>query len=229
MSFTTESVCNMALGHLKIAIQISALATDKSAQGLACRTFYDVTRQSVLSDFKWPFLTTIQTLALVSSSPFPDPDGNAEWTYAYQYPASCLNFKRVLSGYRNDDRQTRIPYKIFNDPTHGQLILTDMISAQGEFTLDDNIEQHYSPTLIMAMSFKLASVIAPMITGGDPYKLGDRALKLYEAELSKAMTNALNEEQPEEEPESEMIRARNGWTGTGGPRGGRNDYWGTET
>ncbi len=60
----------------------------------------------------------------------------------------------------------------------------------------------------MAFSFLLASYIAPRLTGGDPFKMGSRAIELYQYEIGKAKSTALIEEQDEELPDSEYIRTR---------------------
>lgn len=209
-SITQEVICNMALGHLKITRQIGNLTNDQSAEAVACRTFYNIVKQEMLEDFKWPFATKQGALALVQSAPFPvDSFGDSEWQYAYEYPADCVNFKRIISGVRNEARSDRVPFRIFLNPADNtKLILTDMYQAFGEWTTNMATEDMFSAAYAMALSLKLAAVIAPMVTGGDPFKLGDRALKLYDLQLIKAQGNALNEEQVEMEPESEFVLAR---------------------
>lgn len=209
-SITQEGICNMALGHLKITQQIASLVTDMSAAGVACRTFYSIVKQSMLEDFKWPFATVQGGLALIASSPFPfDSFGDSEWAYAYQYPSAAVNFVRIVSGIRNESRLDRVPFRIFNNPADSsKLILTDMPSAIGEWTTNVVTEDMFSASYVMALSYKLAAAIAPMVTGGDPFKLGDRALQLYEKEKINAQANALNEEQMDIEPESEFVQAR---------------------
>jgi hypothetical protein len=54
----------------------------------------------------------------------------------------------------------------------------------------------------------LAGYIAPRVTGGDPFKLGERAVRFYDYEISKAESAAINEEQPDQTPESTFITAR---------------------
>lgn len=209
-SIAQEGICNMALGHLKVARQIQNLATDQSAEGVACRTFYNVVKQEMLEDFKWPFATTQGSLALVQNNPFPfDTEGDSEWQYAYEYPAACVNFIRIISGIRNEARMDRVPFRIFNNSVdNSKLILTDMYQAIGEWTTNVVTEDMFSAAYVMALSLKLAHIIAPMVTGGDPFKLGDRAKALYGEALIKAQGNALNEEQMDMEPESEFVLAR---------------------
>ena len=60
----------------------------------------------------------------------------------------------------------------------------------------------------MALSLRLAAYIAPRVTGGDPFKLGMRALELYAVEMSKAKKNASNEQKPGQEADNEFISGR---------------------
>jgi hypothetical protein len=70
--------------------------------------------------------------------------------------------------------------------------------------------QVYPPDFVMAFSFYLAFLGAPRLTGGDPFKLGGRALQLFAAELSNAAQQGFSEERPDEDiAEAEIIRARN--------------------
>lgn len=226
-TITSEGICNMALGHLKITNQISILASDLSAEAVACRTFYDICKLEMMEDFKWPFATTQGPLSLIEDNPFEFDLGSAdtsgdgpsvgdsEWSYAYQYPPNCVNFVRIISGTRNEARMDRVPFRIFNNNTNAnsnqggtKMILTDMECAFGEWTTSVTQEDSFSAAVVLALSYKLAAIIAPMVTGGDPFKLGDKAEANYTKQLMKAQGNALNEEQMEEDPESEFVLAR---------------------
>lgn len=214
MSFTAEIICNMALGHLKIGKEISVLDSDRSPEAAACRLFYQVCRGIMMEDFKWPFAKTQVALALVTENPFPieETAGStvtdwSEWAFAYRYPATSANFIRLVSGIRNEGRNQRIPFIIMQDD-EGKLICTDLEDAVGEFTVDEDIEDRFTANIAMALSLLLAVYIAPRVSAGDPFKLTDRCMKLYSMQMPKAQANALNEEQREEDPETESIRAR---------------------
>ncbi len=71
----------------------------------------------------------------------------------------------------------------------------------------DEVNQ-YPDDFKMAMSLRLAGAIAPMVTGGDPFKLGVQALQKYRIEISMAASNAANAENPDSPPEAEWIRGR---------------------
>jgi|SRR3990167_3350264 len=194
-------ICNMALSHLAISKEIANLDADKSEEASACRRFYDTALDRVLRDFKWSFTTKIATLALIEESP------NDEWGYSYRYPNDCLIVRRVLSGIRNDTRQSRAPYRIGRDDG-GLLIWTDQQNAEIEYSIRAENPQFYPADFVLAFSYLLAFLIAPRVTGGDQFKLGERAIKMYTLEISAANADNHNEEQQEEAPESEFIRTR---------------------
>lgn len=201
MAASKTEIANLAISHLGVAKEIGNLDTEKSQEAGACRKFYDLALETTLRDFDWPFATKYETLGLIESDP------NDEWDFSYRYPSDALKIRKILSGTRNDTRQSRIPF-VEGQDNSGKLIFTDQEDAQVKYTPFTTNVALYPPDFIMALSLRLAAYVAPRITGGDPFKMGDRAIKLYMYELSKAESNSGNEEQEEENPESEYIRAR---------------------
>lgn len=197
-------ICNMALGHLGSTKEIADLETERSAEAIVCRRFYESVRKQTLRDFPWPFATKYAELNLIDDNPNED-----EWAYAYRYPTDCLAIQRIVSGIRNEAANQRVPYTIVRDDD-GKVILTDQVDAVLQYTVDLENEEEYPADYEMALSLHLASVIAPKLTGGDQFKLGERARQLYEVSLTKAAANSQNEKQQEVDPESEFIRARMG-------------------
>lgn len=198
-------IANMALGHLQVSYVIGDF-DERSQEAAAIRRFYDIVRRHVLRDFAWPFATVFVTLPLVQQNPTP------EWKYSYRYPSNSLMFRRILSGLRNDNRQSRVPYRLGADD-QGQLIYCSRTNAMAEYTKDVTDTQFFQTDFAEALSFLLASRIAPALTAGDPYKLGQAALQMYFNAIRNASANAANEEQPDLPVEAEWIRAR-GWGGT---------------
>lgn len=194
-------ICNLALNHLGSGKSIANIDTEKSQEAYACRTFFDTARDAVLRDFTWPFASKIRSLGLVSESP------SDEWDYSYEYPSDCLKARRILSGVRNDDRQSRVPFKIIYGDTQ-QLIYTDQEDAELEYTVRVTNTERYSPDFVMALSFRLAAYISPRITGGDRFKQGERAFQMYVNEIRQAQASGVNEEQQDELPDSEFIQVR---------------------
>lgn len=167
---------------------------------------YDLMRRATLRDFAWSFAHKVATLGLVTES------GDAlhptdEYTFAYRQPSDCLQDRKIQSGIRNDNRQSRVPYKVSRDSTGG-LILTDREDAILEYTIDIQEVQLYPDDFVLALSLRIATYVAPKIAGADPFKMRDTCAKLYRMEIESAKSNSLNEQQVDEDPESELIRAR---------------------
>lgn len=203
MASSTE-IANLALSHVATGKEIANLDTEKSSEANVCRRFYSQIRDEVLRDFAWPFATKFASLSLVLSEP---PEVNGEWGYSYRYPSDCLFFRRIPSGNRNDSRRMRVPYRMGQD-SQGQLIYCDVQNATGEYTVRIEDPLRFPPDFVQALALKLAFYIAPRVTAGDPFKMGDRALKLYMMMIETAKASSKNEEQVDEEQDSAFILER---------------------
>lgn len=201
MGFSPEEIANMALSHIRISSEVSNLATERSQEAATINRFLSVARQKALRDFDWPFATKFVALALVAEDP------TEEWFYSYQYPSDCILFRRIISGTRNDNRNSRVSYKIVKGSS-GQEIYTNREEAGAEYTVDESDTSQWPADFALAFSYQLAYLIAPALTAGDPLKLGLTALQMYDAEIMNAKANAMNEEQSDREPPSEYERAR---------------------
>lgn len=199
MSSTVE-ICNLAISHLGTGKEIANL-NENSAEANACRRYFDTALEQTLRGYAWPFANKFAALNLVEEDP------TDEWAYSYRYPVDCLQAIRIVSGNRNESRQDRIDYKIVNS-NDGLLIYTDQENATLEYTVNVTDPNLYPSDFKMALSFRLASYIAPRITKGDPFGMGKRAMEMYMYEISMAQTSAYNEEQPSEIPNSEFVRIR---------------------
>ncbi len=213
MASDTE-IANLALSHIGIGKEIANLTTENSQEANASRRFFVPSRDEVLRDFPWPFATRFVTLGLIEDDP------TEEWDFSYGYPSDAVRMVRLLSGIRNDNRQSKVSYKVVSGNS-GREIYTDLEDAQAEFTFRETDTQRYPPDFVMAFSYKLAMRIAPRLTRGDPFKLQDRVLRFYMAEIAKAQATSANEEQVDEAPDSEFIRTREGFRDR---RGGEGDF-----
>lgn len=220
MSLVPSEIVNMALGQLGSKMSVVNFATDTSNEASCARVYYCQAVREILEDFPWPFATVQQKLNLVEWF------FSRERRFAYAYPANCIIVRRLFSplGYnRNDDVQSRQKYKIIQtqnpaNPTQQvKVILADLPDLHVEFTGDDEIVSNFSAGFKAALSFKLAAYMAPRLTGGDPYKLGDRALALYKQALATAETHAGNEQIDDDPRLGEFIDQR-------GPFGGPNSW-----
>lgn len=204
MASNDYEIANLALRHLGIGRTMSALS-DSTEEARVMNAFYATARDEVLRAFAWPFATKFAALTKVADNP---SDIDQEWSISYRYPSDCLMIRRIITGDRNPDRQAREPYRIGRDGT-GLLIYSDYASAELEYTFQETTVSRYPPDFVIALSYRLAAYAAPALTGGDPYRLIQRMEALYAAAVMRARANAQNEEQQEEDPDAEWIRARN--------------------
>lgn len=199
-------ICNMAMAHLGTGKQIADLENERSQEAAACRMFYVPARDQTLRAIAWPFATKFADLGLVTQK------GDAlhptdEWDYSYRYPSTCWFARRIPSGCRVDTHLTKVPYRLASDD-QGKLILTDKVDAVLEYTQQITDTQLYDYDFCLTLSYRIAAFTAPQLTAGDPFKVGDKMLRLYFYELSKASAAAFNEEQGDPTPDSEMILTR---------------------
>lgn len=194
-------ICNMALAHLGVTKKIANIETDTTDNSNTCSTFYETARDKVLADFPWPFANVEADLGLVQQPP------DDEWDFSYRYPSNCITVIRIHSGCRRDSLQSRVPKKITRDSA-GKLIYTDMENATLEYIFRETDPGRYDPNFILALSAYLATLIAPSVSKGDPFKLAARAMQLYMATIGAAQKDAANEETPDAPVSSEFERAR---------------------
>ena len=200
MASSNIVVCNLSLGHLAITKGIASL-TEASKEARACNQFFETSIRETMRDGNWAFCAKFAALALVEADP------TEEWAYSYGYPTDCLNFRRILSGTRNDSHQSKVRFKRASID-NVQVILTDKEDAESEFTFYNTNVQQWPDDFVMAASLRLAGYIAPALTGADPFKLGERAMLMYSRQILMAGDNSANEEQPDIEPPSEFESAR---------------------
>lgn len=205
-------IANIAISNLGTGKDIANLTTEDSEEANAVRRFFNTSRGEVLRDFPWPFATEFRALGLITEDP------TDEWRYSYGYPSDALRLIRILSGIRNDSRQSMASYKIVHGSS-GKEIYTDQEDAEAEVTLQVTDTQRYPSDFVMALSYKLAYRIAPRLTRGDPFKLQERMFHLYQMEIVKAQASAINEQQRDEPQDSEFIRTREGFIDREGSAG----------
>lgn len=197
MSNKTE-ICNLAIAHLGVGAPIVNLDTEDSAEAEALRRFYSIVKDQILADFSWPFATKFANLALIAADP------TEEWLYSYQYPSDCAFFRRIVGVVRIDDYTIRVPFRVIR----GNAIYTDQENAVGEYTTKDVNESAFPPSLVMAMSLRLAIYLAPRVTAGDNGPLIQRLAQSYSIEMSRAQANAANEQGYDQPLDGELIRSR---------------------
>lgn len=228
---TELEIANLALAHLAVGRPIGAMAEDTQAARTMTQ-FYAQARSEAFRAFNWPFARKFASLTLVAGS--DTTRASVDFQYSYRYPADCL-YARILRTtprrgpllastnvfgvpFVPSERGARVPFIVGQDATGG-LIFTDaaVVAATTDFPAYPELEYTvlvdeatWPPEFVAAVSFLLAWYAAPLLTAGDPHKLGDRAAQQYGAALDRAQGVAWNEQEQDygPEPDSSFIIER---------------------
>lgn len=203
MPFTVTKAANLAILHCGAAKTIDDLDNDPSTPGIVCRQFFDVALEEVSRDYDWPFLRKRVALSKIADNP------DDEWGVSYQYPPDCAFAIRIANGNRSPALDEDEKYEIVFG-ANGTEVYTNLAAAELVYTRRvTHAEFGRLPAdFVMAFSYRLAVLIAPHVTEGNPAALQNRLLGLYVQQLTKAAATAKNEVHRDEEPESDLIRAR---------------------
>jgi len=197
---STVEICNMALGHTGVQQTIASL-DEQSNEARACKRFYTQTVKEVLQKFNWPFATRYVLLAVVEEAP------NVEWAYSYRYPTSCEKVRRVIPSDITVDDNYRDPFVVASDSS-GKLIYSNQLTAMAEITFSVTDSLLFDSMFVGAVSWRLASLIAPSLTGNNFKEVVTHTINGYKEAISAASTFAMNEGHVSTSPYSEIIQAR---------------------
>lgn len=168
MSFTNtkETVYNLTLSALLLNKEVIEVSTDKTNEVSVLNKFYDIALQSTLEDLDLTSLSEPITLELIAEL------SEGPWTYVYKYPTNCAFLRRLESGQPTDNKTTHIPKR--TGLYQGQAaIYTDEYDAVADCIPFDVPLGALSSMATLALSFSLASLCAPLLTGKGAKRLKD--------------------------------------------------------
>lgn len=169
MPITTQlEIANLALSHLGMRKISDLTGTDPST--IAVNDFFEICRDDLFREFKWPFATSLADLSADSSQTL------AGWEYTYAYPTlSAATIWSVFDDSTADQRHEQ-DYEVFYDPVRASMVIcSDLDDAICEYTaFVDNIAL-WDDKFIMALSYRLSASIAHTLTGDV-----DKGLKLMQ-------------------------------------------------
>jgi len=200
MASSKTEICNLAIRHIGGSREIDDFDTDRTKEAAACRRFYPQALSQTYRDFKWPHAVRIVALAELTSNDWDD-----EWPYAFRYPSVASRVWRIVSGTRSEGANEKIKFRVVGDDS-GRVILTDESEPSIEYSVEDDVVEHYPADFVGCVAWRLASMLAPSVTKG--LMSAQECLQMYAMEAQRAGVNAANEEQPDEPPLSEFERMR---------------------
>lgn len=225
MAQSVISICNMALGHIGRSTTPILALTDPSVEARTCNLWYDIARQELLEAYAWSFGRQRVTLALHSDPP------PIEWSQRYQQPANILSMRGLWNPLANQqtggisagangalfsqgfwngyygDLSNAVPFeRELSLDGSVVTILTNLASAIGVFTFDQQSVSLFSPGFINALAYRLASKMAYPISGKLP--LAQELMKESERVASVAAGLDANQDVAEPVRDGYAMRAR---------------------
>jgi hypothetical protein len=132
-----------------------------------------------------------------------------DWGYAYRVPSKVLAVRRLVDGNRTPIRTNWPVFWMGSDAT-GKLLYTDETTPVIEYTESITDPTQYPPNFVAALAALLAFKVAPLLTGGDPNRLGLRALQVAQGYILEATASDANQNQPDDDAAPDTIQFRNG-------------------
>lgn len=222
--YTKAKIFNMALKNLGVSVGVQG-ANQGDRNTVILNEFYETAKEKTLADHDWGFASAFREL-----TPTGNISQHPKYQYEYDYPNNCLFVREVYlfdkDRYRNTQDEEisflnmmsihhsgedsellkRQNFDTGSDDLGNRIIYTNAQPAVARFTRLVNEETYFTPEFAMALSWYLAFLAAPSVTGAR-VKTAD-CLQIYKQMLKEGKTADANEGFNEEETECDWIKAR---------------------
>lgn len=176
MAASTLQIWNLALNFLGMETLTTAALTNPSAK--TCNLFFEVCRDDVYSEFRAAFATVKEALVLVD-------DTVIGWYHVYQYPTKSARVWNVFNEGTVEYKEEQEFEAVYLSAQNKRVICSNLESAYAEYTYKVADVTMFDSKFVLALSYKLATAIAPALLGSDSQKATE-ALNLYLAVISEA-------------------------------------------
>ena len=182
-------IWNLALANIKQTPSIQGVNEDSSEANF-CAAYYPSALKDALQKHDWNFARKRLNLSIIS-----DLRNRPDWKYQYGYPSDCLQARYIVTQYRD---QSPIPFDVAVLPSTGlpnsvdqKVIWTDEESAILSYTYLQENTTFFSEKFVIALSWKLSSLIAQPITNKTSIEAA--ALAQYGEKVLEAQAANMNE------------------------------------
>ena len=193
-------IVNLALANLsREPIQS---VNEPNQEALQLKIHWDTALSSVLRDHPWGFAMRRKPLAALAETPIG-------FSYAYAYPADCIQARRVLplgdaGSWR---RRAAFPFEIGRSADGRQkVILADIPAAALEYTSILVPCEEFDPQFVNALAWRLAAEIS-LAMHADPQS-HQAAIQTYSLQLQQAKAMDMRESAVPRLPDGDFLVAR---------------------
>lgn len=195
---------NIALGALRLNYQTTDPDNDNTLSVKKLKSIYPLALSKALADMDLDKTASIVQLELLAKT-------HPLWAYVYKYPTACVKFRRILSDYVTDNRETRIP-SATAVIDNVDVILTDRELAYAEYIPNTINLSVLNPSAAMAVGYQMALMCPSLIVGKGSTALRQSMFQEYAIYKNEAQEDDQNEnvDTTPDEFKSEFITARLG-------------------
>lgn len=195
---------NTALGALRLNYMTTDPDNDNTLAVKKLKSIYPLALSKALADMDLDKTASIVQLELLAKT-------HPLWAYVYKYPTACVKFRRILSDYVTDNRETRIP-SATAVIDNVDVILTDKELAYAEYIPNTINLSVLNPSAAMAVGYQMALMCPSLIVGKGSTALRQSMFQEYAIYKNEAQEDDQNEnvDTTPDEFKSEFITARLG-------------------
>lgn len=197
-------VFNIALSALRLNQQTVDPDNDHTKAVKQLSIIYPLALSNVLADLDLNKTSTKVKLELLNKE-------HPHWKYVYKYPVNCAKFRRIVSGFRTDNKNTRIPSATENIDDI-DVILTNEPEAYADIIKTTVNLSSLSSTAAMALGHMMAYMSPNQIIGKGAGTIKQSIFQDYVIYKTQAQQYDQNEnvDTTPDEFNSEFIQARLG-------------------
>ena len=154
MALSETIICNSSLSKIG-SKRINNFDTDTSVEAIACRTHYEITRDSLIRSFQWRFASARATL----SQDATDPD--FEWDNQFILPADFLAMRSIYENRFSDEN-----YRSY--ALEGKRLLTNESTMEIRYIKKVTDVTEFDPLFVEVLILQLALKLVGALAGGAP-------------------------------------------------------------
>ena len=185
MTVSDVQIAKLALSYIGDRYDITSL-TEAGTEAEQVNLVFENARDALLAEHPWGFAKTYYTPSALSATP------PANWTYAFTYPAEALKVWRIEDPLGRE--REPIPFEVARITISGtptKVLLTDDETPEFLYTYALTDPAEFSPHFVLALSWRIAKMIALPLTGSAEVK--DRVERDAAVEIGHAKSNDANE------------------------------------
>lgn len=148
-------IYNLSLGHLGMQKIFSTDTEDPRMK--ACELYYPEALEDTYAEYAWGFANVIEQFAIVSATV-------VGWDYVYAYPPKAARVNNVFSEENSEYKEEKDFDKVFLPSQNKTVIVSNEQAAYQEYTYKVEDTTIFTPKFVMALSFKLAALMAQTLT-----------------------------------------------------------------